>query len=190
MQKELLHIMCPICFHHMYIPKDKIILASIEKDIKTSISNDEYFKQKCDKCGHYVKFLYPFIYFDANKSFELFLSYDEVILDVNKEAKNKRIVKSIEELNEKIRIFEADLDDRRIELLKYRLCKQLGSDTVAIQVEFISYDKDYIVFRIDDEYNNLKLIDSSVYNNIAEYESSSSILEINMNWAKEELNDE
>ncbi|MEG0823972.1 MAG: CpXC domain-containing protein, partial [Erysipelotrichaceae bacterium] len=162
----------------------------IEKDIKTSICNDEYFKQKCDKCSHYVKFLYPFIYFDANKSFELFLSYDGVILDVNKEAKNKRIVKSIEELNEKIRIFECELDDRKIELLKYRLCKQLGYNNVVIRIEFISYDKDYIVFKIDEEYNNLKMIPTSVYNNIEEYGSSTSILEINKDWAKEKLKDE
>lgn len=127
-------VTCPKCNK---IKKVKIwdsINIDLDPEEKENIISGKLFNFVCDECGFTTRVQYPCLYHDMDKNLMIYcipdFSGDTKILDemLNKlksdslenSMKNYqfRVVKDTNKLAEKIKIFDEELDDRVIEIIK------------------------------------------------------------------------
>ncbi len=108
----------------------RICTSNIDEKTKRSILNGELFSWQCPNCSERFFINSTFLYNDDKKRFMLYLvpgfkdgSYKVPTVikarsDYDTENSTLRIVPSFSEFVEKIRIFEAGLDDRIVEAIK------------------------------------------------------------------------
>jgi len=105
------------------------------------VRNGNIFHFSCPECGNTVKLVYPFLYHDDEQKQLLCLAADESTFQASRrmyelspspeiesmaaEGYRIRIVRSVPELQEKLRIFDEKLDDRVIEIIKLLVCDEL-----------------------------------------------------------------
>ena len=108
---------------------------------RKDIISGKLFELKCNKCGKTTRVIYPILFNDLEhqvmiqyvppENIETVLPYVEIITRMGSRA---RIVTSINELREKAMIFESNLDDRVIEVLKLiamrQVKNQLGGEKI------------------------------------------------------------
>ncbi|WP_411675759.1 CpXC domain-containing protein [Caproicibacter sp.] len=117
--------------------------AARNPELKARVLDESMFDWKCPECGYAARFLYPFLYHDPERKFMVYLSpTGDGCEAVSMESEFpqltgvvKRLVTTPESLKEKILIFEAGLDDRAVELVKFALAgvlnKKHGKKTAA-----------------------------------------------------------
>ena len=108
----------------------RICVSSIDEKAKSSILNGEFFSWLCPDCSERFFINSSFLYNDDKKGFMIYLvpgfkeaSYKVPTVikagnDYNTDDSILRIVPGFSEFVEKIRIFEAGLDDRIVEAIK------------------------------------------------------------------------
>jgi rubredoxin len=122
-------ISCPQCGAAVKTELWPGVDAVRNPDLKARILDETMFDWKCPECGYAARFLYPFLYHDPERKFMVYLSPNgDGCKESDIEAKfpqlagiTKRLVSTPESLKEKILIFEAGLDDRAVELVKFAL---------------------------------------------------------------------
>ena len=159
-------IKCPTCLEE----KTAEIKNVFDRNDKELVLGRDMFRFKCAKCGNIIKMLYDCEYIDEEKKFAIvyFSRYSlnknlEKIKSIFDKISNgyiKRAVFSANELKEKIKIFDAGLDDRAIEICKI-IYKNRLSETekthVIRNVYFGVNDGEFqIIIQFDD--NRLKVI--------------------------------
>jgi hypothetical protein len=103
--------------------------VSLNPDYKERLINGELTIFTCDACGYQVKMVYPLLYHDMENKLMVYLDPDgqldpnglgnkQFLFDMLDESYQYRIVPTREEMVEKILIFDDNLDDRPLELLK------------------------------------------------------------------------
>ena len=128
-------IPCPKCGQKKRIKKYQVINASEKPHLKEKILKNEVFFFQCENCKLSAPLTYPSLYLDSKKRLAISLSPE--IEGENKTSPGdlkefsgykKRIVDNINDLKEKIMIWENRLDDRVIELVKIEYLRQLEKE--------------------------------------------------------------
>lgn len=133
-------------------------------DQRERILEESLFCWECPDCGYQMQLLYPCLYQDRERNFLLLLEPDQkepldkkTIAAQSPEGSKKRIVTSIEEMKEKLLIFESGLNDAACELVKLAMeqsiAHRMGVDVTAGYFSKADQEKNEItfVFVFDDE---------------------------------------
>lgn len=142
MKKIWAKITCLNCGHEIVKVVDTFINPNVEKEVKHKILNDEFFYETCPKCHTQVKSLYPCIYKDSQHNLLLFMK-QPILID--EPLYHHRLVKKADDFKEMIMIYDAELEDRAVCVLKHRLAKKLNTKAIR----FISVDHEYVFFNVD-----------------------------------------
>lgn len=127
-------ITCPKCGKtHEFTAWDSVNVTLLPAE-KLQILDNAFFTDRCPDCGHEMQIAYPLLYHDMEKKLMLYLmpgyqaATKEALSDMSKgllragmderEGYRLRVVREINDLREKIYIFDAGLDDRCVELMK------------------------------------------------------------------------
>lgn len=119
---------CPSCgVLEPFIVHPSIIIPA-DKELRAQILDENLFLRRCGACGYEVHMVYSCLYQDKIRKFMIYVQpeeEDQAILEqipvTGLEHVRKRIVSTVEELKEKLLIFEAGLNDYAIELVKIAL---------------------------------------------------------------------
>jgi len=124
-------LVCPECdFEQEFIVYDSVNV-SLNPEAKKQVITGELTTFTCEGCGYQMEVVYPFLYHDMENKLMIWMNPDDQ-LDPNGPANKQflfgtllddsyryRIVSTREEMVEKISIFDDDLDDKPLEMLKY-----------------------------------------------------------------------
>ena len=123
---------CPICRHEHSAPTVSVVDAGSEAEW-TAFQDGSLFRFSCPDCGYQMQMEYSFLCQDAAIRQYLYLSgerpgearsFEEIARRARNLARGNtadailRVVYSMDELKEKLRIFENGLDDRIVEVCK------------------------------------------------------------------------
>ena len=146
---------CPECSATVEAEQWSAVNGYKNPQQKLKLLDGTLFKSKCKGCGHVSTLGYPLLYNDTKQNYMIWLVYEDSeikhVTDYFKESKNdiiededgevvdqgcrQRIVRSPDELREKIMIFDSSLDDKIIEIMKLAYAKQaqlsLKDDNIA-----------------------------------------------------------
>lgn len=136
-------INCPECGAEGEFTLWESVNKQLSPKIAEKVRSGELFKWTCPKCGQTFTVPYPMLYHDMDKSFMVYLLTSRLDPADGKLTKygifqheyTYRSVFEIDDLREKISIFEDGLDDRAVELVKYIFThqqrpKDIPEDTV------------------------------------------------------------
>ncbi|HJJ46745.1 MAG TPA: CpXC domain-containing protein [Methanocorpusculum sp.] len=133
-------IICPECGHEQELHIIPSVNVTLDPDMREMVLSGDIFLFTCEKCGFSGFAGYPFIYEDKerNGGFLIYMEPEceerEVGIDgdvadqVLLQNMTMRLVTTINELKEKIFIFEAGLDDRVVELFKTLALSKMWAD--------------------------------------------------------------
>jgi len=133
-------IICPECGHEQEIHVIPSVNVTVEPEMREKVLSGEIFLFTCEKCGFAGFAGYPFIYEDKETAggFLIYLEPEcedrEVGVDgdvadqILLQNMTMRLVTTVNELKEKIFVFEAGLDDRVLELFKMLALSKMESD--------------------------------------------------------------
>ena len=113
------------------------INVTLDPDLKKSLLSGDLTTLNCKRCGNKTGVDYDFLYHDMDKSLAVWLMREDD--PESKEARSTfrglaettRIVRTLHELFDKIKIFDDGLDDLGIELLKLYACVKQEIDPDA-----------------------------------------------------------
>ncbi len=165
-------IKCPKCSHLNEVTVWNSITSDDSEDLKKDLLSGKINIFKCENCSHLALMPNPLLYHDKSK--KLMLSFtpcnDEAtknqlftnIKETSKKSEdlknlvdyNLRFVTNYDTMLEKILIFDNDLHDKVIEVLKVLILTQepeKANDRIAV---FGKYEDDYIEFLIRDKKEN------------------------------------
>jgi len=136
-------IICPNCNHEQELHVTPTVNVTVDPDMKEKVLSGELFLFTCENCGFSGYAGFPFIYEDkeTNGGFLIYMEpgcedrevgvdgdvADQVLL----QNMTMRLVTTINELKEKIFIFEAGLDDRVVELFKMLSLSKMKADEAS-----------------------------------------------------------
>ena len=132
-------ILCPGCGTSVSTAMWPGISADEDPSLRERALSETLFDWFCPECGYSARFLYPCLYSDRTHGFMVYLLPEgspQEPVELGDELASladvkKRIVSTGLELREKILIFEKNLDDRAVELVKYAIADVLQAQTGA-----------------------------------------------------------
>lgn len=191
MKSILVGITCNHCMYQTHKRSETLVMSDFEPQLREQLLNNMYFQMRCPQCGNLLYFQHPFCYVDKKHQFVILMKSKADITEKDLQLFNdrpnmrKRLVFHFEEIAEKIRIFENELDDRIIEKIKRSLYQRYKNARV---IEFYDMDKqsDTIWFRIiDDESEEMVCVLLDSYRNLYQKleKDDMTFKEINLEWA-------
>ena len=142
---------CPNCGNIIYINNQTFLDVTNWPRCRDKLMDLSLFNKRCTHCGEEVYIEYPIEYMDEKRGFVVLMApgFDEDFLSVVNSAKPEaftlgnyhtyRVVPSVEELVEKILIFESNRDDVVIEVYKVFLRERLKEEWPDMNPELILY---------------------------------------------------
>jgi hypothetical protein len=132
MSKERIEIIpCPKCGHAHNFRVFESLNGDFDPDAKQALLNASLFRFKCEQCGFETSVVYDILYHDMTHQAMVYLVPEHAIEQVSQmmdhadtafgfgtSAYRKRIVTDQNALREKALIFDNDLDDRIMEIVK------------------------------------------------------------------------
>jgi len=97
-------------------------------DLKERVRSGELFSWTCPHCGTVNLLQVPFLYHDPKEHLMVLLSDVPVSAENVPEGYTGRQVRTVGDLMEKIKIFDAGLDDLTIEMCKFVTCQELQKE--------------------------------------------------------------
>ena len=134
-QKE--KVVCPSCGEHSEIEFTTKVNVSAQPELKEKILKGEFFIWNCTHCGASNFHKEPFLYHDSENKILIILTDAKLSGEEIPEGYTARMVRSPGELIEKIKIFDAGLDDVVIETCKYILVQDLKKE---VSLKFYKLD--------------------------------------------------
>ena len=135
MAQMQMNMQCRSCSKEYSVPFNGIINVGSDPELRARVASGEFFLHECPYCG--AKNLIPAqncLYHDAlNKVMIVFSPLSLKMEDVPQDY-TCRLVGSIGELIEKVKIFSGSLDDVVIEMCKYVLRGELKKD---VELKFV-----------------------------------------------------
>lgn len=122
------HPRCSRCGAEHALDLPQSVNAAISPELKEKVRSGELFTWTCPHCGTANLLNVPFLYHDPAEHLMLVLSETPLRADGVPEGYTGRQVRSVGDLVEKIKIFDAGLDDLVIEMCKFVTCQELKKD--------------------------------------------------------------
>lgn len=119
---------CPECGRSAVFKRYSSVNAATDPDLRDELRTGRLFVRKCPGCGHKDIDNSPFLYTDPELKLILALSKEKLNSDGEIPGYTARQVTTVGELVEKLKIFEAGLDDIAVEMCKYVTVQELGKD--------------------------------------------------------------
>ena len=142
MKSILVELTCPTCMYHTYRKSETLILSDFETQAREELLQDTFFTLHCPRCGRTIAFLHPLAYVDKQHSFILLIKAEKDFhpkdhhLYAEDTKSRKRFLCDHTKIAETMRILEDDLDDRAIEIIKYKLyryCQQRHPKLLSVR---------------------------------------------------------
>ena len=142
---------CPQCGNTQNFVRWDSVNVTLDPDLKEKVLNRDIMTFECEKCDQKTVFIYQFLYHDMDKKILIHLvpedEYNDVKFDSLKldypdffvDQYRLRIVNSLDELIEKILIFEEDFDDKVMEIFKAYILTHEITDKSEGEVAKIFY---------------------------------------------------
>ena len=122
---------CPTCFLEQDITIWGSVNTSLNPELKPKVLSQDILRLKCSACNGILMLGYPLLYNDMAKQLMIWLKpgqQDQMPSPPPFMGDYRlRVVRSPNGLVEKILVFDADLDDRVIEVVKLGVCRELIS---------------------------------------------------------------
>lgn len=112
--------------HNADVPQSVNVAA--DPDLKEKVRTGELFTWTCPHCGAANLLSVPFLYHDPAEHLMLVLTQTPLGAEGLPEGYTGRQVRSVGELMEKIKIFDAGLDDLTVEMCKFVTAQELKKD--------------------------------------------------------------
>jgi len=207
---------CPHCKQELQINTYPVINLQTDKELYNDLFSLNLFKINCPNCKKTTVIQYDCLVVDMFKKYIVYLyisnNLDEFNKNIDKlveshkniisELKHTRVVTSLNQLLEKMLIFDYDLNDKIIEIMKLGMYNKERLDSeIYKNICFNKIEKDKLIFtcfNIND--NKVQPIDISVdikyYNIIIDSiggsapDETSNFEYIDANWAKNNIKNE
>lgn len=127
---------CSKCGHSYESEAYQSVNVQDNPELKQKVVSGALFMHSCPVCGNIQLARYPFLYHDPSEHLLICLSEQELSVD-GLEGYTARRVTAVGDLIEKIKIFDAGLDDVIIELCKFVTLQELGS---GANLKFLKID--------------------------------------------------
>ena len=137
MPKSIIEEKCSRCGQVHRMEFDGSVDALASPEAKEKVKNGEYFVWRCPDCGCVNLIHRPFLYHDPQERLMILMTDAPVKAEGLPEGYTGRIVRSPGELIEKMKIFDAGLDDVAVEMCKFVTLRELGKD---VQLKFFKMD--------------------------------------------------
>ncbi len=123
--KEEMGIRCPHCGRVQKVTRWRLVNLEAEPLAKLRAFKGTLFRAPCEACGKTMQFQYPCVFLDETHRALLYLCTEENEQDTQtlsaippQEGYKLRLVRTPEDLSEKLQILECGLEDTVIELVK------------------------------------------------------------------------
>jgi len=146
---------CQKCGGQHNVAIYKSINTALDPDLKAAVLDGSLFLWECSHCGAQNLMAYECLYHDPDQKFMIWMlpqgmpegpQTDAIMNQVRAMGDYRlRSVKNAGELMEKVLVFDAGLDDRCIELVKYVASREEGMDGVS-NLHFYRMQDDVMVF--------------------------------------------
>ena len=186
MENKKYTIKCPECGTDVEVSRPAVINVQNDPEYKIKVLTGELFSEKCPKCGQGLQVVSRITYHDMDKRLMIYFrpitSQDELktfdyeairsAIEDNFKAPNYaiRVVTTVNELMEKIKIAEFGLNDGVIEIAKFVYFDIFTKQFDGVGVVNIYYerrdDKDALIFFCNDGKTRSILIAPEVYSSI------------------------
>ena len=150
-------ITCPKCGKESEFTIWQSINTMLDPEMKSAVRDKSAFQFKCPHCGHTACVDYPFLYHqmedqimihytasdeDVQEIYKLYTGETDVdmLKNIIKDKYLRRIVRSQNQLLEKLAIFDAQMDDRIVEICKvFMMAEFLKQHPDSTDVEMLMY---------------------------------------------------
>lgn len=170
MKNILVEIKCNRCFYHTHIKSHTLVLPDLEPNLRKRILLGSMFTYTCPRCHQGISFIHPFLYHDKVHRFLIVVNQeDKDMEELQIQFPNTivRLVKTMEELKEKITIFEDALQDKRVDRIKTKLLFKYIDVKRIIYRDYDSTSNSlWFTFFYEDGREDIKGVDMSVYQTI------------------------
>ncbi len=127
---------CPTCGTAFDVQRYDMVNVKENPELKASVINGEIFLQDCPRCGRRHLVGGPLVYLDPDEMVLLMLS-DKPLSMTDTGGYTARLVSRAGDLIEKVKIFDAGLDDKAIEMCKYVTKQEAGK---PMDLKFLRLD--------------------------------------------------
>ena len=206
MSRVLIPVKCEQCGRQFQKPVYDGVDVSEQPQFRAKVMDASIFDFPCPYCGCVNGVIYPFLYHDKARRFMIqlvdsafagdpFISvFDEekegALREAVEDMKDRyrlRTVRTPNDLMEKIILFENDIDDRAVEIMKAKI---LAKDPSILSLYFAPTDNGP-VFLVEDEsgFSRSLPFDEALYESVRKKTESRSLreTEIDQNWVKTHL---
>ena len=132
--KTDIQVRCSACGAAYEVPAWRLVDGAADPGLKEAVKNGSLFVRECPECGKRELLSYPMIYRDEH----LLVCLSDRNLGVEGlEGVRGRLVPDVGSLIEKVKIFDAGLDDVPLEFCKFVTRQELGKD---VDLKFLRVD--------------------------------------------------
>lgn len=135
--KAIVNSVCRKCGAAFTMDAYSSVDVKAEPELKEKILSGELFTQECPVCGEKNLVKYPLMYHDPVEGLLIVLSDASFSVEALPDGYTGRRVRSVGELIEKIKIFDANLDDIVLEMTKYVTKMEMKKD---VDLKFLKLD--------------------------------------------------
>ena len=128
---------CPTCGPAFDVQRHDLVNVKENPELKASVLNGDIFLQECPRCGRRHLVGGPLVYLDPDEGVLVMLS-DKPLTLADTGGYTARLVSRAGDLVEKVKIFDAGLDDRAIEMCKYVTKQEAGKP--GMDLKFLRLD--------------------------------------------------
>ena len=128
---------CPTCGTAFNVQRHDLVNVKENPELKASVLNGDIFLQECPRCGRRHLVGGPLVYLDPDEGVLVMLS-DKPLTLADTGGYTARLVSRAGDLVEKVKIFDAGLDDRAIEMCKYVTKQEAGKP--GMDLKFLRLD--------------------------------------------------
>lgn len=146
----LITFKCTHCGKINTVEVDDTINLTGNQDLLKTVLDNSKFNFKCEDCKTEHNVVYDVLFQDDNEKFYVKInSSNELLTLMSKDDYKIRIVKDLNQANEKLRTFYYRLDDRIIEIIKFLIKDDLEKNNGNLKITeiyFFRYSQSYLEF--------------------------------------------
>jgi hypothetical protein len=142
------------CEHRLVVDLPETLDLASDPASEEQILDGSFMSVRCPVCGSLIKPELPFRVIDAARGVDIYhvptLDRDRYLAGrLETVPKNVgRVVIGFAELVEKLRITNAGLDDRVVEVVKYHLMRRAGQEGQGVAIRFAARAEGHLVFEV------------------------------------------